>query len=582
MAHTHLKGKDCPLEATIETLSARLAEAGFAVEEASWLNPVAHVHSVHIREVDCPLLFTNGKGASRKACLASGLGEFVERLANNYFFADFYLGPELAAAPFVHYPFERWFPIPGDGGIPEGLLDEDLLAVYDPEGELRAEHLVDTNSGAFERGVCALPYVRQRDGTTRWFPVSLIGNLYVSNGMSAGNTPEEAQVQGLAEILERAVKSRVIAEGLALPQVPEAVLDRYPAIREGIRGLEAAGFGVRVCDASLGGRYPVMNVTLLNPADGSVFASFGAHPTFEIALERALTELLQGRGLDQLDGFRPPTFDMAEVADPQNLELHFIDSSGVVAWDFLREEPDHPFADWNLEADNATERDHLVGLLHEEGFDVFIADYTHLGAYACRILVPGLSEIYPVDELVVNNNNEGARVRERILSLPDLGAAQWAALYEELEEGAHNDYQPVHELIGVAPEPDTLWAQMRLGELKALLALALGREEEALGWVEWCLHTGELPEARLPLFRCLQALLEMALAGRAPEDFRPALARLYGVATVARAEAVLNGRELFPGLGRPGPSLEGFERHRALLAAYRKLHEVKEGAALAQ
>jgi len=49
-----------------------------------------------------------------------------------------------------------------------------------------------------------------------------------------------------------------------------------------------------------------MNVTLLHPEDQGCFSSFGAHPRFEIALERALTELLQGRGLDALAGFRNP------------------------------------------------------------------------------------------------------------------------------------------------------------------------------------------------------------------------------------------------------------------------------------
>jgi len=575
MSQTYIKGKDCPLETTIETLSARLAEAGFAVEEASWLNPVPHAHSVHIREADCPLLFTNGKGASRKACLASALGEFVERLANNYFFADFYLGPDYAGADFVHYPGERWFAIPDGDAVPAGLLDEELLAVYDPDGELRGSHLVDTNSGDFARGVCALPYTRQRDGAVRWFPVNLIGNLYVSNGMSAGNTPEEAQVQGLAEVFERGIKNRIIAEGLALPRVPEEILARFPAIREGIAALEAAGYGVRVCDASLGGRYPVMNVTLLNPADGGVFASFGAHPTFEIATERALTELLQGRDLDRLQGFPAPTFDDAEVADPQNLELHFIDSSGVVSWDFLREEPDFPFVHWNLDTDNQTEREALLALFAEDGHDVFIADYTHLGAYACRILVPGFSEVYPAEELVVNNNNEGALVRHRILNLEGLGPTEWGELLEELEAAGHNDFQPVAEFIGIAPDPGTLWAELRLGELKAMLALACGDREAATAWVQWCLLLEDMPAQRAAHYRCIQALLEMAEHGRDPEAFRPALAALFGEAALAEAESVLAGDTVFPGLSSPGPELTGLQRHQALLRAYATLQKAK-------
>ncbi|VEB61502.1 UPF0142 protein [Salmonella enterica subsp. enterica] len=47
---------------------------------------------MHIRDKECALCFTNGKGATKKAALASALGEYFERLSTNYFFADFWLG----------------------------------------------------------------------------------------------------------------------------------------------------------------------------------------------------------------------------------------------------------------------------------------------------------------------------------------------------------------------------------------------------------------------------------------------------------------------------------------------------------
>ena len=128
-------------------------------------------------------MFTNGKGTTKKSCLASALGEYFERLNSNYFFADLYLGQDFANAEFVHYPNERWFrPENGSDEIPGGLLDEKLREYYDPEKELVASKIFDTNSGAGERGVCACPYVRQRDGETIWFPVNIIGNCYVSIG----------------------------------------------------------------------------------------------------------------------------------------------------------------------------------------------------------------------------------------------------------------------------------------------------------------------------------------------------------------------------------------------------------------
>ena len=300
-SRTLIKGKDSSLEETINKMTSILDDLVIKIEISSWRNPVPNVWSVHIRDADSPMNYTNGKGASKESALCSALGEYLERISNNYFYADYYLGEKISKEDFVHYPSEKWFPIPEDDSIPEGLMDSYLREVYNPTGELSATQLIDTNSGNIERGICALPYIRQSDKSTAYIPVNLIGNLFVSNGMSAGNTKYEARVQCLSEIFERAVKNKVITEEISLPDVPKSVIEKYPSILAGIESLEKKGFPIVVKDASLGGIYPVLNVTLLNPKTGGVFSSFGAHPSFEIALERSLTELLQCRSFEGLN-----------------------------------------------------------------------------------------------------------------------------------------------------------------------------------------------------------------------------------------------------------------------------------------
>jgi ribosomal protein S12 methylthiotransferase accessory factor len=189
---------------------------------------------VHIRDRDCTLLFSNGKGGSELAARASALGEFFERLSTNYFWTHFYLGETLAERAYVHSPEERWFALDDAEAWPVDLLTAELQAVYNPDGSVRADQLIDLNSGNAERGICALPYRRLRDDALVYFPVNLIGNLYVSNGMSAGNTLAEARTQALSEIFERHIKFRIIQDGLCLPDVPEAVIARYPRIAAGI------------------------------------------------------------------------------------------------------------------------------------------------------------------------------------------------------------------------------------------------------------------------------------------------------------------------------------------------------------
>lgn len=562
-----IAGKDASLESSIATMQARLAGLGFHVEERSWLNPVAGVWSVHVRDRDCPLLFTNGKGASRLAALASALGEFCERLSCNYFWTHYYLGDQIAGRGFAHDPREKWFQPGPEGEWPPQLLTPELHRLYNPDAAIGAKALVDLNSGDSERGICALPYTRQRDGATVWFPVNIIGNLYVSNGMAAGNTAAEARAQALSEIIERHVKFRVISEGLCLPDVPEAVIARYPGLAAGIAALRQAGYGILVKDASLGGEYPVMNVTLLHPGDQGCFASFGAHPRFEIALERALTELLQGRGLDALAGFPEPGFDLDEIAAPPNIEIHFVDSSGIISWNFLGRNPDFEFHDWNFSATTAEDYHWLVERIHRSGHDIYVADFTHLGVYACRILVPGMSEIYPLDDLAWENNSVGNDIRAAILRLPKLDDEECAALLDTLDELGLPDQRLVAELIGLAADAGSLWSDLRVGELKTLLALAIGDEEAIRDGCEWVRHFDQLDAGRRRVYRCIEALLELGGA----DGHRHALDQLYGNDTVATAEAMLEGRQRFFAIPAPGLALAGCDMHQRLLAAYGKL-----------
>ena len=563
---SYIPGKDASLESSIRTLQGKLEALGFHIEERSWLNPIENVWSVHIRDRDCPLLFTNGKGASELAARASALGEYFERLSCNYFWTHFYLGADMALHTHTHYPQEKWFAVEGETW-PQGLLTPELHAFYNPDDSVRAEQLIDLNSGNIERGICAIPYQRLSDGETVYFPVNLIGNLYVSNGMSAGNTLAEARTQALAEIFERNIKFRIIREGICLPDVPEEVINRYPKIAAGIRGLREAGFGILVKDASLGGEYPVMNVTLLHPNDQGCFASFGAHPRFEVALERALTELLQGRALDALSGFPAPGFDQEEIADPQNMEIHFVDSSGVLSWNFLSNMPDYEFVDWNF--GTTTEEDYAWSFqrLHGDGHEVYIADFTHLGVYACRIFVPGVSEIYPVDELEFENNSIGNLLRPALSRLPELDDDECDDLLDLIDELELTDDRPITTLIGLAADADSAWPDLRVGELKTLLALALGDDEAILEGCAWIAEYGQLKPERLKVYRCIADIIRL----ENPNPYESGLTLLYGAETLRQALALINQDERFFGLGMLGRNFEGSVIHRQLLAAYRKV-----------
>ena len=573
---TLIIGKDAPLEETIRVMTTLLSNLGINIEIASWRNLVPHVWSVHIRDADSPICFSNGKGATKEAALCSALGEYLERISNNYFYNDYYLGEKISNDEFVHYPNEKWFELSCDDSIPSGLMDTYLLNIYNATGELKGSNLIDSNSGNKERGICAIPFERQSDNKKVMIPVNLIGNLFVSNGMSAGNTKYEARVQALSEIFERGVKNKIIREEISLPEVPIEVLKRYPKILEGIESLEQRGFPILVKDASLGGLYPVMCVTLINPKNGGVFASFGAHPKIEVALERSLTELLQGRSFEGLNDVLPPTFNQYSIVEHNNIVDHFIDSVGVISWKFFSSVNDYSFSDWNFSGSTQEEYEYLMSIFNKIEKEVYIADYEELGTHACRILVPDYSEIYEVEDLIWDNSNRALDYREDILNLHSLNDENLLSLVDKLEESELDNYMLVSELIGIAFDEASEWGRLNIGELKNLIYLAIGNFEKSKELTEMFITFNDNLAPRRQFFQLLNVLLDIELDEELNiENFREVLEKMYGKDCLETGEKSISGEIKFYGLEPTNMNLKNLNKHQRLIESYEKLQKAK-------
>ena len=573
---TMIVGKDLPLEQTIANMSSILSDIGVNIEIASWRNLVPNVWSLHIREAASPMCFTNGKGATKESALCSALGEYIERMSCNFFYNDYYFGEEIAHSTYVHYPTEKWFLAGPDDALPEGLLDERCLSLYNPEDELRASHLIDTNSGRADRGICALPFTRHSDQETVYFPSNLIENLFLSNGMSAGNNLNEAKVQCLSEIFERAIKRQIIEQEIILPDVPKEILAKYSAILAGIEELENKGFPVLVKDASLGGRFPVMCVTLMNPKTGGVFASFGAHPSFEVAMERSLTELLQGRSFEGLNDVPPPTFNSHAVTEPSNFVEHFIDSTGVISWKFFSAKQDYAFCEWDFSGTTAEENDRLMQILADLGKEVYVATYTDFGATACRILVPDYSEVYPVEDLIWDNTNKALLFREDILNIHTLTDGELEDLLERFEESELDHYTVISNLIGIEFDENTIWGRLDIGELKIMIYLALQQFEEAKEIVADFLNFNDNTVERVLFYQAMNAVLDITLDDELDiDDYVPNLTRMYGVQVVENVLGSVTGEVRFSGLTKTSMKLEGLDKHLKLIESYKKLHKAR-------
>ena len=576
-SNTMIVGKDLPLEQTIANMMSILSDIGIKIEVASWRNIVPNVWSLHIREAASPMCFTNGKGATKESALCSALGEYIERMSCNFFYNDYYFGEEIANSKFVHYPNEKWFKAGANDALPEGLMDEKCLELYNSDDELRASHLIDTNSGNVERGICALPFTRNSDQETVYFPSNLIENLFVSNGMSAGNNLYEAKVQCLSEIFERAIKRQIIEEEIILPDVPKEILAKYPHILAGIEELENKGFPVLVKDASLGGKFPVMCVTLMNPKTSGVLSSFGAHPSFEVALERCLTELLQGRSFEGLNDVPPPTFNSYALTEPGNFVEHFIDSTGVISWKFFSAKQDYEFCNWDFSGTTEEENECLMNILKGLEKEVYVATYEYFGATACRILVPSYSEVYPAEDLIWDNTNKALMFRKDILNIHTLTGDELEDLLERFEEQQLDHYTKISELIGIGFDENTVWGKLDIGELKILIYLALEHYEEAKEIIADFLSFNDNTVERVLFYQALGVVLDITIADELDiDDYVLNLNRMYGAEVMENALGSVTGDVRFSGLTKTSLKFEGLDKHLKLIDSYKKLHKARE------
>ena len=503
--------KEASLEESINKMKAVLTEAGCETTLSHEKHPLKYCYSVNLSSVEAPNhIYANGKGIVSNASLASAYGEYIERLQTNNFFIDFHLPQR------KYFPDEVKFSLDGD------YLNTELRSLYDPEGELTLEELVDFNSDTMDQ-IVALPFVKQSTNDKVYFPINILSNLYLSNGLATGNTPQEAQVQALSEIFERYVKTEIIRNGYSLPKFPEEIVQSFDRLHSDIQDLRKLGYVVEVLDASLGGKYPVTAISLINPTDSSLFVSFGAHPILEVSLERTMTELMQGRGLDNLTGFEVPTFNMTFVSSSYNLESHFVSSEGKLGFGLLSTKNDFPYTAWTYQGEGCeAEYSYLTGILADMDKDIYLREYNYLGFYSCQMVVPGISEVYPIDDLIYGNRNGGKFIRDLVLNFKNHDPEE---ILEQLEH--LDDMQDVARYIGVI-----FTNTFTIQDFKAQLYIALGESEEAIAALEGGTHK---------LGRVLAELIRMDSAGLDLANYEEALCNVFTKEKVEQALSIIKG-----------------------------------------
>ena len=509
----NLLSKNSPVEQSILKMQNILKDVGCEATFSQEKHPLKNCFSVNLASIEAPNhIYSNGKGIISDASIASAYGEYIERLQTNNFFIDFHLPNR------KYYPDEVAFDFGGN------YLNPELKKIYSANGELEDKDLVDFNSDYMDK-IVALPFIKQSSKETTYIPINILSNLFVSNGLATGNTANEAKVQALSEIFERYVKIKIIKEGLALPKFPDDVIKSFPKVYEDIQALRELGYKVEVFDASLGGVFPVTAISFINPKNSTLFVSFGSHPILEVSLERTMTELMQGRDLNNLDSFEIPTFDMELVSDYFNIEAHFIDSNGKMGFSFLSSKKSFEYAPWKY-AGNGSEDEYafLLDILKSENKEMYLREYTYLDFYSCQMIVPNFSEVYPLDDMVYNNKNNGKLIRDMVLNFEKYDENEILDTIDSLDNSLN-----MQLYIGVIFEEN-----FTMGDFKAQLLLLLGEIDDVIELLEF---------GNNKLGHLVAQLLRIQNDELVWEEYESALNDIYGEEKIKKAINIIEGNE---------------------------------------
>ena len=399
------RGKECAPADTVKRAQKILKDLGFELkyeEEVTGLESCFASRLTLVPPGD-DLMGTNGKGMSRELCMASAHGEMMERLSNASLNG---LNPYDPESRDVHGDQGRFYSLTAKEQpdcirwlkdeicktMPEPLIGtkEDILNAMLRELTIDGEHIP------------AYPFYSVRKKKVEYLPLNLIRTFTGSNGLAAGNTIEEAIVEGISEIFERYSQERIIDGGLSLPEVPRSVLEKYPHILKVIEDIERDGTrSVMLLDASLGKGLPVMCGVCIQKNSGRLGVKVGAHPHMAVALERIFTEGMQGRTIEKFSSMNSITFENDYAGKRIDHWGTLKNGVGLMPADMLITAPSENFQPWPdcTGLSNKLIMWKMIDKLEELGGDVYLRDSSVTGFPAVQIYAAGVSEATQPDWL---------------------------------------------------------------------------------------------------------------------------------------------------------------------------------------
>lgn len=392
--------KEKDVNSTVKNIKNILSDLGFDVIIRDTYHIGSNLYSVRLEFAFLPGIGVNGKGITYEAALASAYAEFMERLQSRVL-----IRPNYGSKSNPVFYFSDEF-------LSKDDANSALVFIFSNIKDSKTKEMLNLMINNKDRYQVVSKYYHINSKTNQLIPPRIVSLLCRSNGLSSGNTYEEALVQATCEVIERYVTMEIFKQQGQVNSVNHKSL---PIIGASYykQLFESLGLEMAIKDCTLGGKFPALGVLIYNQQNMEYKLSIGCDPDINIAFQRAVTELVQGMEvsknrntlrLNKMNLTKPDsTFIWEDKKESPywQWQKEYIHRSGSYPAGILYNEFSDSFqvlAPFIKEKGNNIQAWAFIKeSLISQGYQLYIKDYSYLEFPTIRVYIPGMSEIELLD-----------------------------------------------------------------------------------------------------------------------------------------------------------------------------------------
>lgn len=441
---------------------------------------------------------TNGKGMTFEYALASAYGEFMERLQNRCLISYRTTSSIESSAS----PFNLKFHVAPDEKIIRFKKGDPYIRKYLRQPDI--DSVEDTFSG---KPLVLVPFCNISKKQIEYLPIGAIFTFCTSNGMCAGNTPKEAIIQGLNEILERHISKEIYENHISFPDIPISTFEKTPVYDKLIKLSIDTKYHIQIKDCSLNMGIPAIGILIYNQENTKYHFHLGVDPSPITALERTLTEVYQGRfeaHLKKIDWVYQSLMLTDSSLARKELYKTTTTGRGHHPISLLVNQPSYTFEgfdeSWGLSDNEDLKK--LLAIFSRLNVDVFIRDVSFLGFPAYNIFVPGISEFNSFSKLSNLSNEDSQRIirASRNLYKAEKDDVRTLIKYMVENEDTGLSYLKFYN-------HNNIFSRYDRKIILSLLYFFTGQYKESYNSIDEYIDTHELNNKELMFFSCMRAVI---------------------------------------------------------------------------